>query len=110
MPAWEGKGIMDRTIRIEVYLSQDELDRLRLLAEELGVTPGGALRQLAAHGRQGWWWLWWIDVRHQLRTLLMQRLRRRGQRVGFRLPRLSDGVVMDTACSVEEDRGARRRI
>jgi hypothetical protein len=91
MPAWEGKGIMDRTIRIEVYLSPDETDRLSLLAEELGVTPGGALTQLAAHGRQGWSWLWWIDVRHQLGTLLMQPLRPRGRRVGFSLPQLSDG-------------------
>jgi hypothetical protein len=82
---------MDRTFRIEVNLSPDEMDMLRLLAEELGVTPGGALRQLAAHGRQGWWWLCWIDIRHQLRTLLMQRLRPRGRRVGFRLPRRSDG-------------------
>jgi hypothetical protein len=81
---------MDGTARIEVCLSRDEMEKLRLLAEELGTTPSGALRQLAAHGRQGWWWLWWIDTRHQLRTLLMQRLRPRRQRVGFKLPRLSD--------------------
>ena len=77
---------MDRTTRIEVVLSPDEAERLRLLAQELGTTPSDALTQLAAHGRQGWPWLLWLDLRHQLRTLLMQTVRRKGKRVGFKLP------------------------
>ena len=74
---------------VEVRLSTRELEMLRRLAEELGTTPSDALRQLAAHGRQGWAWLGWIDVRHQLRTVFMQRLRRRAHRIGFILPRLT---------------------
>jgi hypothetical protein len=81
--------MQDRT-RVTVALSSAEAERLRLLAEELATTPADALRQLAAHGRQGWPWLLWLDVRHQLRTLLMQRLRPPGRQVGFRLPRHED--------------------
>ncbi len=81
--------------RVEVVLSPVETERLRLLAEELGTTPSDALRQLAAHGRQGWPWLFWIDLRHQLRTVLMQKVRRRGKRVGFTLPRRRDGAGAD---------------
>ncbi len=81
---------MGKLTRIEVPLSPQEMERLRLLARELATSPGDALRQLAGHGRQGWPWLLWLDVRHQLRTLLMQRLRPRGRRVGFKLPRVSD--------------------
>lgn len=77
-------------MRVEVDLSDAEAERLRLLAEELGVSPRMALRLLAAHGRQGWAWLFWLDLRHQLRTALMQRLRPRGGRIGFRLPRVPD--------------------
>lgn len=86
---------MERPTRVEVVLSPAETERLRLLAEELGMTPSEALRQLAAHGRQGWPWLFWLDVRHQLRTLLMQKVRRRGKRVGFTLPRRRDGEGID---------------
>ena len=81
--------------RVEVVLSPVETERLRLLAKELGTTPSDALRQLAAHGRQGWPWLFWIDLRHQLRTVLMQKVRRRGKRVGFTLPRRRDGPWAD---------------
>ena len=81
---------MEQRTRIEVTLSPQEMERLRLLAQELATSPGDALRQLAGHGRQGWPWLLWLDVRHQLRTVLMQRLRPRGRRVGFTLPRVSD--------------------
>ncbi len=80
--------------RVEVVLSPVETERLRLLAQELGTTPSDALRQLAAHGRQGWPWLFWIDLRHQLRAVLMQKVRRRGKRVGFTLPR-RDGPWAD---------------
>jgi hypothetical protein len=83
---------MDRKMRVEVTLSAKEAERLRLLADELATTPSEALRQLAAHGRQGWPWLLWLDLRHQLRTLLMQRLRPRSKRIGFKLPRRSDGA------------------
>jgi len=81
---------MVRTTRIEVTLTTAEVERLCLLAEELATTPDAALTQLAAHGRQGWAWLLWLDLRHQLRTLLMQRLRPRGKKVGFILPRRVD--------------------
>lgn len=86
---------MERPTRVEVVLSPAETERLRLLAEELGTTPSDALRQLAAHGRQGWLWLFWLDLRHQLRTLLMQKVRRRSKRVGFTLPRRRDGEGID---------------
>jgi hypothetical protein len=89
----DGRGLaMDRKMRVEVTLSAKEAERLRLLADELATTPSEALRQLAAHGRQGWPWLLWLDLRHQLRTLLMQRLRPRSKRIGFKLPRHSDGA------------------
>jgi len=78
------------TTRITVELSAAELERLSLLAQELAASPSEALRQLASRGRQGWPWLLAIDLRHQARTLLMQKLRRRGRRVGFKLPRISD--------------------
>ncbi len=81
---------MEKLTRIEVTLSPQEMERLRLLAQELATSPGDALRQLAGHGRQGWPWLLWLDICHQLRTMLMQRLRPRGKRVGFTLPRVSD--------------------
>ncbi len=80
----------EQRTRVEVDLSPRELERLRLLAQELATSPRDALRQLAGHGRQGWPWLLWLDIRHQLRTLLMQRLRPRGKRVGFKLPHVSD--------------------
>ena len=82
----------ERMTRVEVTLSANEAERLRLLAEELATTPSEALRQLAGHGRQGWPWLLWLDLRHQLRTLLMQRLRPRSKKIGFKLPRHSDGA------------------
>lgn len=81
---------MERTTRIEVTLSADEAERLRLLAEELGTTPSEALRRVAAHGRQGWPWLLGLDLRHQLRTLLLQKARRPTKRGGFTLPRRFD--------------------
>ena len=67
-------------------------ERLRLLAQELGTTPNDALRQLAAHGRQGWPWLLGLDLRHQRRTVLMQTVRPKGNRVGFKLPERRDGA------------------
>ena len=91
-PTDDREAAMNDTTRIEVTLSAAEMERLRLLAEELATTPQEALRQLAAHGRQGWPWLLGLDVRHQLRTVLMQRLRRRSKRVGFKLPRHTDAV------------------
>ncbi len=81
---------MDEETCVAVILSAAEMERLRLLAEELGTTPRDALRQLAAHGRQGWPWLLWLDLRHQARTFCMQKLRPRGRRIGFRLPRHED--------------------
>ncbi len=80
----------DQVTHMEVTLSADETDSLRRLADELATTPRDALRQLAAHGRQGWPWLFWLDLRHQARTLFMQTLRPRGRRIGFRLPRRED--------------------
>ena len=81
---------IEQSTRIVVELSARDMERLCLLAEELATSPRDALLQLASHGRQGGPWLLWLDVRHQLRTLLMQRLRPRSRRVGFRLPRVAD--------------------
>ncbi|GAC1432682.1 MAG: hypothetical protein NVSMB65_06370 [Chloroflexota bacterium] len=81
----------ERTTRVTVEFSAGEMERLRLLAEELATSPRGALRQLAGRGRRAWAWLLWIDLRHQARTLFMQKLHRGGKRVGFKLPRISDG-------------------
>jgi hypothetical protein len=61
---------------------------LQTLAEQV-AQHADTLRHLAAHGRQGRPWLRWLDLRHQLRTLLMQRLRPRSKRIGFKLPRRS---------------------
>ena len=47
---------MERATILEVRLSPEEVESLRRLAEELATTPTDALRQLAAHGRQGWPW------------------------------------------------------
>ncbi len=83
---------MDRLTRIEVTLAAAEMERWRLLAEEVATTPSHARAQLAAHRRQGWPWLLWLDARRQRRALLMRPVRSRGRRIRVRLPRYVDGA------------------